>query len=211
MIPFQTVTGIAVPYDAANVDTDQLVPARFLMKPRAYDYGKLLFHDLRFGPRSVPQFPLDSPVYKGARIMVTGANFGCGSAREQAAYALKDFGIVSVVGPSFGDIFRTNCVKNGILLAQVEADIAALLRASLHVLPGAMLTIDLERQTITQSDGSEIRFAISEADRDQLLSGKDDITRTLQHEDVILAFEREYIANNKWNPAAIARSGEAKQ
>jgi len=200
MSPFQTVTGIAIPYDAANVDTDQLIPARFLMKPRAYDYGKLLFCDLRSNARD---FPLDLPVYKGAKAMITGANFGCGSAREQAAYALKEFGIVALAGPSFGDIFRTNCVKNGILLAQIDTEVADALRKALHGAPGTSLTFDLLGQTIIHH-GTAIPFKISEADRDQLLSGKDDITRTLEHDEEILAFERHYYRNNRWTPASIA-------
>jgi 3-isopropylmalate/(R)-2-methylmalate dehydratase small subunit len=198
MEPFRSVTGIAVPFDRINVDTDQIIPARFIMKPRDYDYSTLLFHDLRFGLSAQPDFPLDAPVYRGARIMVTAANFGCGSAREQAAYALQDFGIRALIGPSFGDIFRTNCVKNGILLAQVDADVSVALCGALLAEPGAAMSVDLEQQVIVDPAQRTIAFRISDGDKAQLLSGKDDITRTLEHEARMDAFERDYIRGATW-------------
>jgi 3-isopropylmalate/(R)-2-methylmalate dehydratase small subunit len=210
MKALKAVIGIAIPYNHPSVDTDQLMPARYLMKPRAYDYGKLLFHDLRFGAHAVPNFPLDDPAYKGARIIVTGPNFGCGSAREQAVYGLKDFGILALVGPSFGDIFRTNCVKNGILAAQLDLDLTQRLAATLRSSPGAHLNLDLVQKKITREDGTTFSFEVRDADRDYLLMGKDDITRTLEHEHAILEFERNYFVKNRWNPASNASADGRK-
>ena len=199
MEPFRSAEGIAIPFDRVNVDTDQIIPARFIMKPRDYDYSTLLFHDLRFGPRAEPSFPLDLPAYRDARIMVTGVNFGCGSAREQAAYALQDFGIRALIGPSFGGIFHTNCTKNGILLAQVAVEIAAALCAALRTKPMGTIAVELERQTVVGPDGHAIPFQISDGDKAQLLSGKDDITRTLEHEDRIDAFEQNHVRASGWS------------
>jgi 3-isopropylmalate/(R)-2-methylmalate dehydratase small subunit len=197
--PFLSVEGIAVPFDRANVDTDQIIPARFIMKPRDYDYGTLLFHDLRFGPRAEPEFPLEAPLYRDAIIMVTATNFGCGSAREQAAYALQDFGIRALIGPSFGDIFRTNCVKNGILPAEVDADVAAELCAALRRAPSAPTRVDLEAQTITDPAGRTLPFRVSDGHRAQLVSGKDDIARTLENEARMEAFEQDYRRRADWS------------
>lgn len=199
MEPFRSVEGIAIPFDRANVDTDQIIPARFIMKPRDYDYSTLLFHDLRFGPRSEPDFPLDTPTYRDAKIMVTGVNFGCGSAREQAAYALQDYGIHALIGPSFGSIFHSNCVKNGILPAVVDAEVAAALSSSLRSKAGSRMKIDLDTQTITDPNGKTFPFRIGNGDKAQLLSGKDDITRTLEHETEINAFEEAYGRSSKWS------------
>ena len=126
-------------------------------------------------------------------------NFGCGSAREQAAYALQDFGIRALIGPSFGGIFHTNCIKNGILLAQVDAEIAAALCAALRAKPMATMQVELERQIIVDPARRAIPFQISDGDKAQLLSGKDDITRTLEHEASIDAFERDYIRGCEWS------------
>ncbi len=127
MEPIRRIEGVAVPFERANVDTDQIIPARFIMKPRDYDYGSLLFHDLRFGPQAEAGFPLDEPVYRQAKIMVTAANFGCGSAREQAAYALQDFGIRVLIAPSFGGIFYNNSFRNGLLPVELPEDRCAAL------------------------------------------------------------------------------------
>jgi len=193
------VEGIAIPFDRANVDTDQIIPARFIMKPRKFDYATVLFHDLRSGPGAERDFLLERPAYRGARIMVTAENFACGSAREQAVWALQDWGIAALVGPSFGGIFYANCMKNGILPAIVDASVAAQLCAALERQPGMGLRVNLSQQVITTGDGGTIAFRIGESHKAQLLSGKDDITRTLEHEAAIVAHERAAAAAASWS------------
>lgn len=199
MEPFVQVHGIAVPFDRANVDTEQIVPARFIMKPRKFDYATALFHDLRFGPTAEPDFPLERAAYRGATIMVTGENFACGSAREQAVWAVQDWGIRVLVGPSFGGIFYANCMKNGILPAIVDAPVIAELCAALERRPGAVLAVNLPEQAITGPDGRQIEFRIAPGHKAQLLSGKDDIARTLEHEAAIVAHEQATAAASKWS------------
>jgi 3-isopropylmalate/(R)-2-methylmalate dehydratase small subunit len=189
---------IAVPFHRANVDTDQIIPARFIMKPRRFDYGTALFHDLRFGPSAESGFPLDRPEYEGAAIMVTAENFACGSAREQAVWALQGFGIRVLIGPSFGGIFYANCMKNGILPAIVEPEIAAALARELETRPGTRLGVDLATQRITTEDGRVFDFAIAASHKAQLQGGKDDITRTLELEAAIVAHEEKLAATARW-------------
>ena len=189
---------IAVPFHRANIDTDQIVPARFIMKPRRFDYGTALFHDLRFGPSAEPGFPLDRPEYKGAAIIVTAENFACGSAREQAVWALQDFGIRVLIGPSFGGIFYANCMKNAILPAIVDAKVAASLARELETRPGTRLGVDLEAQRITTEDGRVYQFTIAPSHKARLQSGKDDIARTLELEGAIVAHEEKLAATARW-------------
>jgi 3-isopropylmalate/(R)-2-methylmalate dehydratase small subunit len=198
MQPVTIVQGKAVPFGRPNVDTDQIIPGRFIMKPRDYDYAPLLFHDLRVGADAEPDFPLDQPRWQGAKILVTGANFGCGSAREQAAYALQDFGIAALVGPSFGGIFQANCIKNGIVPAVVDAATCAALCSALEESHQPVLTVDLVREVIVDWRGGAIPFRISAPDKAYLLEGKDDIERTLEHEDAIAGFEQELRARSSW-------------
>jgi 3-isopropylmalate/(R)-2-methylmalate dehydratase small subunit len=195
---FQNFTGLAVPLDRANVDTDQMVPSRFLMKPRDYDYGSLLFCDLLRGPRRDPEFPLNLERYSNPQVIVAGHNFGCGSAREQAAYALCDYGFRAVFGPSFGDIFRRNCLRNGLLVGVISAQDSASLRHTLRETPGAQLAINLQQQTITDPAGRVYRFQIDINDKYRLREEKDDIARTLEQETVIAAFERTLAAAVPW-------------
>ena len=183
------VLGIAVPFDRANVDTEQIIPARFIMKPRKFDYATVLFHDQ----------PSDRAALRGAVIIITGENFACGSAREQAVWALQDWGIRVLVGPSFGGIFYANCMKNGILPAIVDAPVAAHLCAALEREPGAKLTVNLPEQTITAPDGRTIAFRIEAGHKAQLASGKDDIARTLEHESAIVAHEQATAAAATWS------------
>jgi 3-isopropylmalate/(R)-2-methylmalate dehydratase small subunit len=211
MEPLRRLRGIGLPFDRDNVDTDQLIPGRFIMKPRDYDYAGLLFHDLRFGPRSGEGFILDTPPYQRASIMVTGSNFGCGSAREQAVYALQDFGLRALIGPSFGGIFYTNCIKNGVLPAIVDVKIARLLCEQLRKRPGAELEVDIESRTIVDVAGEKHPFRIEENDRRQLIEGKDDITRTLEHESRLVAFERAYQASARWTRASAREALDAMQ
>ena len=199
MEPLRKVRGIAIPFGRPNVDTDQIIPGRFIMKPRDFDYASLLFHDLRFGPHAEPDFPLDAPAWRGASIMVTAANFGCGSAREQAVWAVQEFGIRVLVGPSFGGIFRVNCVKNGVLAAIVPEAVAQAFCAALLERPGGEMGVDLERRVVIDTAGQAVPFEIDESDRVQLLSGKDDIMRTLEHEKQIEAWERDYRSAATWH------------
>ena len=137
--------------DLPNIDTDRVIPARFLRKPREAGFGPLLFHDVRFDADGAPkpEFVLNHPAYRDAKILVTAENFGCGSSREMAVWALMDYGIRVVIGPSFGDIFFENCFKNGALAVVLPADVVAGLRRALAARPGATMTVDLETQTIT--------------------------------------------------------------
>lgn len=198
MEPFGLVEGIAVPFHRPNVDTDQIVPARFIMKPRKYDYAKALFCDLRSGPTAEAAFPLDLPAHRGATIMVTGENFACGSAREQAVWALQDFGIRVLVGPGFGGIFYANCMKNGILPAIVDAQAAAALAARIERQPELRLRVDLDAERIWLREGGEIPFRIAASHKAQLQGGKDDITRTLEHEAAIAAHEEALASGARW-------------
>jgi 3-isopropylmalate/(R)-2-methylmalate dehydratase small subunit len=198
MEAYRTKSGIGIPLDSANVDTDQIIPARFLLKPRSEDFGPLLFCDLRFGQHADPHFVFNDPRYAGACFIVGNINFGCGSSREQAPYALWDYGIRAVIAPSFGDIFRLNCVKNGIVPAIVSPDEAAALRAVLREQPGSSLTVDLEAQTIVDRAGRSTRFEIDAQQRDQLLRGEDDISRTLRHAGRLDSFERRHSAESPW-------------
>ncbi len=172
MTPFTTLTGTVAVLDRANVDTDQLIPARFLRKPRSAGYGQFLFHDLRTRENAFPVRPDAAP------IVVAGANFGCGSSREGAVYALVDGGIRCVIAPSFGDIFAGNASKNGLLTIAV-ADAPARLGHA------ASLTVDLPAQTITLPDGTTIRFDIDEFRKTCLVQGLDDIGLTLVHADAL--------------------------
>ena len=183
------VEGIAVPFDRANVDTEQIIPARFIMKPRKFDYATVLFNDQ----------PFDRAALGGATVIVTGENFACGSAREQAVWALQDWGIRVLVGPSFGGIFYANCMQNGVLPAIVDASVAAALCAELELAPGTTLSVNLPDQVIVTREGRRIAFRIGESHKAQLLSGKDDITRTLEHEAAIVAHEQAAVAAAKWS------------
>jgi 3-isopropylmalate/(R)-2-methylmalate dehydratase small subunit len=187
---FTTLSAIAAPLEAANVDTDQIIPARFLKVPRESGYGRFLFHDLRENPG----FILNRAPYDRARILVAAENFGCGSSREGAAYALYDAGFRALVAPSFGDIFYANCLKNGILPARLASQICADLRRLLAGRPGTELTIDLASQQVVAPDGSTYPFAVDEFHRVLLLEGRDEVELTLSRLPAIEAFERAYAA-----------------
>jgi 3-isopropylmalate/(R)-2-methylmalate dehydratase small subunit len=191
MEPFARLTAVAAPMDLPNIDTDRIIPARFLRRPREAGYGPLLFHDVRFEADGTekPDFVLNRPGYRAAAILVTAENFGCGSSREMAVWALLDHGIRVVIGPSFGDIFFENCFKNGLLAVVLPAETVAALRRALTDRPGATLTVDLEAQTITGPDGSPIRFEIDGLRRQALLTGQDELALTLEHLPAIEAFE----------------------
>jgi 3-isopropylmalate/(R)-2-methylmalate dehydratase small subunit len=191
MEPFTRLTAVAAPMDLPNIDTDRVIPARFLRRPREAGFGPLLFHDVRFAADGAPRadFVLNQAAYRDARILVTAENFGCGSSREMAVWALMDFGIRVVIGPSFGDIFFENCFKNGALAVVLPGDVAAGLRRALHERPGATLTVDLPAQTITGPGGVAIRFEIDAFRKHGLLTGQDEVEMTLARLPAIEAFE----------------------
>jgi 3-isopropylmalate/(R)-2-methylmalate dehydratase small subunit len=187
MEPVRVVSGVVAPLDRSDVDTDQIIPKQFLKRIERTGFGEFLFWDWR----GEEGFPLDRPEYAGAPILVTGPNFGCGSSREHAPWALEGAGVQAVVAPSFADIFRTNCTKIGLLpVVLPEPEVRALLDAATRS-PGAAATVDLERKRVVHPDGRETPFEIEESVRQRLLNGWDDIALTLAHEDEIARYERE--------------------
>jgi len=174
-----TITGAACPINQPNLNTDQIIPARFLKWTRAMGYGKALFNDLRFDAQGneKPDFPLNRPAWRGAKIVVGARNFGCGSSRESAVYALYDYGIRCVIAPSFGDIFSGNAVQNGLLTAIVTEAEAVEIMDTLQRTPDLALTVDLEQQTIVCGN-STYRFTIDPVRRTRLIKGWDDIALT---------------------------------
>ncbi|HXL48451.1 MAG TPA: 3-isopropylmalate dehydratase small subunit [Xanthobacteraceae bacterium] len=199
MDKFIRLTAAACPLDVANLNTDQLLPARFLKLPRSAGLGAVLLHDLRFDAdgRERPNFPLNQPAWRDARIVVGARNFGCGSSREAAVYALYDYGIRCVIAPSFGDIFAGNAVQNGLLTAIVSDDEAAALVAMLGEKPSQPLTVDLEQQTI-QCSNRTFLFAIDPVRRTRLLNGWDNIALTDSYMDKIAAFKTADRARRPW-------------
>jgi len=201
MKAFTQHEGVALPLDAINMDTDQILPARFLRKRRLDpEYHTYLFHDLRFSSNGeeLQGFPLNKPEYRGATIIVGNTNFGGGSSREAAAFALDAYGIRCVIAPNFGDIFFGNCLKNGILpvvLSKKETDI---LRRQLQEMPGCRLAVDLQEQTVTAPDGSVSRFEINSFEKRNLMLGLSQIGLTLEHAETIDAFERGYKDKMQW-------------
>ena len=205
MQKFERLESVAAPLDVANVDTDQIIPARFLWRPRADGYGALLFNDLRTSEDGAakPDFVLNRPAYQAANILVADRNFGCGSSREHAVWALMDAGIRVVIAPSFGDIFFNNSFKNGLLPIVLPQARCAELRAALARNPGAKLVVDLEAQTVTGPVGVSEGFGTDRVEVDPfrkqlLLSGMDDITFTLSQADNIAAFEKRFAAEMPW-------------
>jgi 3-isopropylmalate/(R)-2-methylmalate dehydratase small subunit len=200
MEPFARLDATAVPINVANVDTDQIIPARFLWRKRHSGCGHLLFHDMRFDDDGAPkpEFLLNRDAYRDARILVADRNFGCGSSRETAVWALYDFGIRAVLAPSFGDIFFNNSFQNGLLPVVLPAERVAELRALLEQSPGSHLVVDLEAQTAIGPDGTVDRFEIDPFRKECLLAGTDDISFTRGHGERIAAFEKAYEAKVRW-------------
>ena len=199
MDKFIHLTAVACPLDIANLNTDQLLPARFLKLPRSAGLGTVLLHDLRFDAegRERQDFPLNRPAWRDAKTIVGARNFGCGSSREAAVYALYDYGIRCVIAPSFGDIFAGNAVQNGLLTAIISDDEAATLMGVLGEKPGQRLTVDLEQQTIQCGDQT-FRFAIDPVRRTRLLNGWDNITLTESYRDKIAAFKAADRGRRPW-------------
>jgi 3-isopropylmalate/(R)-2-methylmalate dehydratase small subunit len=203
MDKFVTLTAVAAPIDMDNVDNDQVIPARLMRKPRGDGgYGQYLFHDLRFnGDRSEkPDFVLNRPAFRNAKIIVASHNYACGSSRIGAVYTHYDFGIRAVIATSFGDVFFNNCFKNGILPVRLPADVTAELRGQLHARPGATLTVDLERQTVIDTAGTRYEFSVDGFAKRCLLEGLSDIALTLEREREILAFEERHRRLLSWLP-----------
>jgi 3-isopropylmalate/(R)-2-methylmalate dehydratase small subunit len=208
MQPFSTHTGLVVPIDRVNVDTDQMVPKQFLKALTRTGFGKNLFYDWRYlpGEKPNPEFSLNIPRYQGASVLLARANFACGSSREHAVWAVMDYGFRVVIAPSFGDIFYNNCFKNGALPIQLpDAQVNELFRRVAGK-EGYRLTANLERQTIEDSEGLNIRFEIDPSRREVLLKGLDDIGVTLLHEERITDFEnRAHPAAPLYEPSAVDR------
>ena len=200
MEAFQRLDAIAAPMPVPNVDTDQVIPARFLRKPRKDGYGQYLFHDLRFDDagRERPEFVLNRGVYRGARILVADKNFGCGSSREHAVYALWDYGFRAVIAPSFGDIFHENSFKNGFLPIVLPVEVTSAMCHALDAKPGTRMVVDLVAQAVTGPDGSQHRFAIDAFRKECLLRGIDELDFTLSHRAEIEAFERKQAQSAPW-------------
>ena len=190
MEPFKRVNGIVAPLDRVNVDTDQIIPKQFLKLVQRTGFGQYLFYDWRFYPdgKPRPDFVLNEPRYQGAKILLTRANFGCGSSREHAAWSLLDYGFRAILAPSFADIFYSNCLKNGILLITLdEATIDKYFDQTKNV--GFSLEIDLMEQTLRDPKGSVVRFDIDQYRKKALLEGLDDIELTLKYEEEIRKYE----------------------
>ena len=199
MQAFTRLTGIAAPLDEPNIDTNQLCPTRFNKVPRGPGHRDILLHDRRFHPDgSHKEHLLNVPPFDRAQVIVADRNWGGGSSRESAVYALYEFGIRCVIAPSFGDIHANNCAKNGLLTVVLpDADCAAM-RKHLREHPGASVSVDLPAQTVTDSQGRVMRFDIHPVRKKCLLEGLDDIARTLQYEEAFEAFERRYRNECPW-------------
>jgi len=191
MQAFNKHSGLVAPLDRANVDTDQIIPKQFLKRIQRTGFGEFLFYDWRYLPDGEPNpsFVLNEPRYKGASILVADKNFGCGSSREHAPWALGEFGFRAIIAPSFADIFANNCFKNGMLPITLTPEQVQEIMRRTQQREGYELTVDLERQTIEDSEGLSILFVVGEFQRYCLLEGLDDIGLTLRHEDLIREYE----------------------
>ena len=202
MQPFTQLTAVAAPFDMANIDTDKIIPARYLRKLRTAEkgYDPWLFYDLRFDAdgHERAEFILNQAPWRNTGIIVAAENFGCGSSREGAVYAMKDWGINAVIAPSFGDIHYANEIQNGMLPAILPEAHCATLRAQLKATPGASISIDLETQTITGPDGQTYAFDIEPVFKERLLKGLDDVGLVLQELPAIEAFEKRHFAKMPW-------------
>jgi len=200
MEKFTTLTGVAAPLPMVNVDTDMIIPARFLKSIKRDGFGPSLFYTLRYDEKGNerPDFVLNQPAYRKASILVTGTNFGCGSSREHAPWALDNFGIRCVIAPDFADIFYNNAFKNGMLLIKLPQEQIDLLTKDAENGANATFTVDLESQEITRPDGEKIKFDIDPFKKHCLLNGLDDIGLTLQKGDKIASYEAKMKASQPW-------------
>ncbi len=206
MEPFKTITALAAPLDRVNVDTDQIIPKQFLKRIERSGYGEFLFFDWRRiqeGPNAGspdPSFVLNEPRYAGAKILIAGKNFGCGSSREHAAWALSDFGFRAVIAPTFADIFFSNAGKNGIVLIKLSEEDVALLLDRAAQTPNYELTVSLENQTVTDTQGFHATFEIDPFRKFCLTEGLDDIGLTLRHAAALDTFEKQHDQANWLKP-----------
>jgi len=194
MQPFRVHTGKVAPLERANIDTDQIIPKQFLKRIEKKGFGEYLFYDWRRGQNGQfdPAFPLNQPRYSGASILATGKNFGCGSSREHAVWALENAGFRAVMAPSFADIFANNCVQNGVLTVVLsEPEVAEIIRRA-QAGSDYRFTIDLEQLAVRDDQGFSAKFRIDDFVRHRLLEGLDDIGLTLQHEPEIAAYETQH-------------------
>jgi len=200
MEPFTTLTGVAAPLPMINVDTDMIIPKQFLKAVHRSGFGNSLFFELRYrddGSEN-PEFVLNRSAYRGASILITGKNFGCGSSREHAPWALLDFGIRCLIAPSFADIFYNNCFKNGVLpIALPQAEVDRLMEAATHG-ANATFSVGLERQEITAPDGAITHFEIDPFRKHCLINGLDEIGLTLEKAEQIGTFETAHEATQPW-------------
>jgi len=198
MESFRLVRSVAVPFAKDNIDTDQILPARFLHLARDADHAACLFRDLRYGAdgTEIEAFPLNHPAWRQGRIALGGHNFACGSSRENAVWAMHGHGFRAVIAPSFGDIFAQNGLKNGLLPVRLPAETVAMMIAQAVAEPEGEVTVDLEAQTVTAADGSVHPFEIDPFARKCLLEGIDELAFTLSHHEDIAAFERRFGREN---------------
>ena len=200
MDPFTTLTAVAAPLDQANVNTDQIFPARFIKKPRSVGYAQFTFHDLRRDTSGEERqdFPLNQDRFRKAKILVCGINFGCGSSREGAVYTLMESGVRVLIAPSFGDIFAANCLKNGLLTIVLPQTTAAALRKQLKEVEDSSLTVDLQAETITRPSGEKLSFSPDPFLKHCLLNGLNEIDLSLDFADEMDAFETTHRARFPW-------------
>jgi len=191
MDPFTVLKGIVAPLDLPNVDTDQIIPKQFLKRIERTGFGQFLFYDWRLtdGTTLNPEFEMNQERYRGANILVTRANFGCGSSREHAPWALLDYGFRCIIAPSFADIFYNNCFKNGMLPVQLSEEQVEQIFRRVRPNPGYQLKVDLAVKEISSADGLKFSFEVDEFRRSCLLNGLDDIGLTLQQEEKIRKYE----------------------
>ena len=200
MTPFTTLTGIAAPLPIANVDTDKIIPARFLKTIERKGLGRAAFADMRFNDdgSEKPDFVLNREPYRAAEILIAHENFGCGSSREHAPWALLDFGIRCVIAPDFADIFFNNSFKNGILPIKLPREICDMLMEDAKMGANSRITVDLARQVVVRPNGEEIPFEVDPLRKHRLLHGLDDIGETMQRATVIEGFEQKQRAAQPW-------------
>ncbi|HVV27940.1 MAG TPA: 3-isopropylmalate dehydratase small subunit [Rhizomicrobium sp.] len=200
MEPFKTLEGVAAPLPMINVDTDMIIPKQYLKTIQRTGLGKALFDELRHNPdgSEKPDFVLNKPAYRKAKILVAGDNFGCGSSREHAPWALLDFGIRCVIAPSFADIFYGNCFKNGILPIKLPQEIVDKLMDDAERGANAIISIDLEKQEIRGPDGGVVHFDVDPFRKQCLLNGWDDIGLTMRTEDKIASYEKLHQVQAPW-------------
>jgi 3-isopropylmalate/(R)-2-methylmalate dehydratase small subunit len=206
MQPFTVLTAVAAPLEIAKIDTGMILPGRYMRRHRrpGHDYGEAFLYDLRFDDNGKPRadFPTNQPAYRDAKILVTDQDFGCGSSREGAAFAVMDFGLQALIGVSFGEIFQGNCIQNGVVAVTLPEMAIHDLWRQLREKPGAEITIDLPNQQVIAPDGNVHGFDISPLRKDRLVRGIDDIDVTLEYRDAIEAFETRRRAAVPWLPAA---------